>query len=94
MEIGTSGGGWRLWASAFDGGDGQRWPFDCGDRRRLWQWQTIETAFHGSGCSCVQWRGKLLHVLRHGDGKAKVAGTTRGREGGTRRGNAEHSLTH
>ena len=27
MAIGTSGGGWRQRASAFDGGDGRRWTF-------------------------------------------------------------------
>ena len=33
MVIGTIGGGWRHWASAFDSGDGQRWPlvFEDGD---------------------------------------------------------------
>jgi hypothetical protein len=35
MVIGTSGGGWRQRASAFDGGDGRRWTFvfDGGDRK-------------------------------------------------------------
>ena len=37
MAIGTSGGGWRQGASAFDGGDGRRWTFvfDGGDRKAV-----------------------------------------------------------
>ncbi len=55
MVIDTSSGGWRWRASAFDGGDGQRWvlAFDGGDGRQLWQRWTIEMAFNGSGCGSI-----------------------------------------
>ena len=35
MVIDTSSGGWQWWASAFDGGNGQRWVLDS------WQWQLM-----------------------------------------------------
>jgi hypothetical protein len=57
IAIDTSGGGWQWRASAFDGGDGQRWvlAFDGGNGQQLWQRWTIETAFNGSGGGGIQW---------------------------------------
>ncbi len=47
MVIDTSGGGWRQRASAFDSGDGRRWPlvFDDGDRRLLWQQLAVDNRY-------------------------------------------------
>jgi len=43
MEVDFSGGGWRRQASAFDGGDGQRWALisDGDDGWQMWQQWTI-----------------------------------------------------
>jgi hypothetical protein len=72
--------------------------FDGGDGRQLWQRWTIETTFKGDGGGGVQWQWRCLTAFNgisggfwQGDGEARMAGTTRGQEGGARRGNATTS---
>ena len=79
MGIDTSGGGWRRWASVFDGSDGQRWvlAFDGGDGRKLCQWWTIKTAFNGGGGGGVRWRWQSLMAF---DGTAMDYGKAMARQ--------------
>jgi len=79
MAIDTSGGGWRRWASAFDGSDGRRWvlAFDGGDGRKLCQWWTIKTAFNGGGGGGVRWRWQSLMAF---DGTAMDYGKAMARQ--------------
>ena len=94
MAIDTSGGGWRRRASAFDGDGGDEWRFAL-----LWT-AAVVAVNDRDGLQWWRWRWCLMAVaafdghgdgLRLSDGKAKMAGTTRGREGGARRGNTTTS---
>jgi hypothetical protein len=81
MEIDISGGGWQRRASAFDSSDGRRrWAlaFDGGGGRQLWKWR--------------RWRWCLMEVAPFNGVRWRQRWTTtRGREGGTRKGNATTS---
>jgi hypothetical protein len=93
MGIDTSGGGWRRRASEFDGGNGWRFAL-------LWT-AAVVAVNDRDGVQWWRWRWRLMALAAfdyHGeglwlsDGKAKMAGTTRGREGGAMRGNTTTSL--